>query len=551
MNSKTENAKGTLYKLLFLFLFLCCSTLNIFGVNYPIDPKGLSSIHPSDIVGKSIVFSEPSKSYIANCFYVEEAINQNKYSKKWLLSADNTGETPKSEYLNHTFKVLDLIYINAKDTLLSDGFVLKLKRDDGIIIGLKFNKFKPNKLYKQRGIPSFTDLFIKSNKITKSRLLSYYSGSDDEYKTDVFINAYDLDNINHYINSVNKEYEESEQLVSNIRPVDNYSLDSISYNNSKVLIYLKKNNNQEVCLTPWQLKELYDKRNQDIRFNERIHECITRYDQEELLYIKERLLGKELWVYSGIRSYTKFFKSIDEHSHKTNIDLWKASDDNLMWYNPNSGTFGSGITKFETMFMNTMNDYYSASCIIEDMVVSENCLTGRARNSKEVKGTLVDNDYCLYLVLKQNPNKDYFRYGNINMKDTLSRVYIMIENGISKKFVSDIENQLNIEKCRSLEQQMAKEMNDQFNNVFIVAERLWGDEIANLIQHGEVRFGFNVDMCLMAYRDEPYRISKVSTPFGLATCYNLFEKDVKLYFINEELIGIQFKLEDIHYYRNI
>ena len=549
MNSKTENAKGTLYKLLFLFLFLCCSTLNILGVNYPIDPTGLSSIHPSDIVGKSIVFSEPSQSYIANCFYVEEAIKQNNYSKKWILSADEKGETPKSEYLNHSFKVLDLIYLNTKDTLLSDGFVLKLKRDDGIIIGLKFNKYKPNKLYKQKGIPSFTDLFIKSNK--HPEFSSFNSGFVVEYTTDVFIDAYDLDNINNYINAVTQNYVESEQFASNIRVIDNYSLDSISYNNNKIQIYLKKNKNHDICLTPWQLKEIYDKRNQDISFNKRMNEYISKYDQDELLYIKERLLGKELWVYGSIRNYAKFFKSIDESSHKGNIELWKNSNDNLMWYNPISETFGSGITKFQSMFLNTMNDYYSASCIIEDMVISENCLIGRVRKSKEVKGTLADNDYCLYLVLKQNPNKDYFRYGNIDMKDTLNRVYIMVENGISKKFVSDIENQLNIEKSRSLDQQMAKEMNERFNNIFIVAERLWGEEIANLIQHGEVRFGFNVDMCLMAYRDEPYRISKVSTPFGLATCYNLFEKDVKLYFINEELIGIQFKLEDIHYYKNI
>jgi len=278
-----------------------------------------------------------------------------------------------------------------------------------------------------------------------------------------------------------------------------------------------------------------------------MNEYITKYDQDELLYIKEKLLGKELWVYSGIMNYAKFIKSIDEPSHKSNVDLWRITHYNRLWFNPNSNTYGSGITKFETMFMNTMNNYYSASCIIEDMVISENCLIGRIRNSKEIQGTLADNDYCLYLVLKQNTNKDYFREG-VDMKDTLMRVYIMVENGISKKFVSDIENKLNIEKYHSLEQQMSKEMNERFNNIYIIAKRLWGEEIANLIQHGEVRFGFNVDMCLMAYRDEPYRISKVSIPLGLATCYNFFERDVKLYFINEELIGIQFKLEDIHYY---
>lgn len=81
MNKKTKYATGTFYKLLFLILFLCCTSLNILGVNYPIDSTGVSLIHPSNIVGKSIVFTEPSKSYIANCFYVEEAINHDKYSK--------------------------------------------------------------------------------------------------------------------------------------------------------------------------------------------------------------------------------------------------------------------------------------------------------------------------------------------------------------------------------------------------------------------------------------------------------------------------------------
>ena len=71
-----------------------------------------------------------------------------------------------------------------------------------------------------------------------------------------------------------------------------------------------------------------------------MNEYISKYDQDELLYIKERLLGKELWVYGSIRNYAKFFKSIDESSHKDNIELWKNSNENLMWYNPNKRARG-------------------------------------------------------------------------------------------------------------------------------------------------------------------------------------------------------------------
>lgn len=548
-----EFIKYTSIRLYIVCIVLTFSfSLNVLGSNMNIDSLDLFLLHPNDIIGKHIIFSKPTETYVGDCFYSEEAFIHNKYSKKFRFLANDNGETPTTEYLDCVFNVLDIIFLNPKTNLISDGFVLKLQREDGAIIGLKFNKFNPDKKYARKSCPSFSELFIRS-KIVKeySKILSYHIGVDKVYSTDIQIKAINVDCVNRFIKSLTEEYKDTIQIVSNMREIDNYVLDSISYKSECVKIFIKRNGDN-ICVTPSQLQAIYTKRNQDIAYNRLMQKWISKYNQDELLYIKERLIGKELWVYGSIINYYFFEKPIGSNSKKSNYVLWSETNRERSWLSPYSEIYGSSVTEFETMFFNTMNDYYAKSCIIEDMIISENCLPGKARDVKYYKGrTHIDNDFCLYLVVKQNPNKEYLTSKSTNMNDTNSRIYVLVENGISEKFISDVDNQLNLEQCKLIEKGMIDEMNERFTNVYIVANKLWGENIAKLIQSREVRFGFSVDMCLMAYRDCPYRISKISTPFGLATCYNFFEKEVKLFFINEELIGIQFKLEDIRYYKNV
>jgi len=535
--------KTNLYVVVWVFFILLKSS-TIYSNNV-IDYQSAISFQPDQLIGKRFIFLEASESYKSNCFFTQEAIEKNDYSKKYIFAKDGKGFTPSSEYYNHVFTATRIIFPN--DDEISNGFVLELKRDDGIIMGLKFNKFKTNKKYKASN-PSFSDLFIATT--FYEGYPNFFTGKPTKkHKTSLQIKVFDLDDISDLCAKLTTKYNQEEVFIPYTTKIHNYNLDSISQNSTQVLLYFREDDSVTVALSPHNLRAKIFQRDSDINQADTIQRCIDKYDKEEILYIKERLIGKPLWAKAGIYSNTTYFyKPNNVHSRETNVQLW---GDNYRskpfdWLDPYKGLYGSGITKFEGNILNVINSYYATNCIIEDIVLSENCLIGRVRNRKDVKGTIFDNDYCYYLVLKRNPDKEYLREGNhINEED--SKVYVMVENGISKLFISDIENELNLEAHRAENRRMNKERNEQFHAIYTVAERLWGDGVAKLIQHGEVRFGFSSDMCIMANQNEPYRIGKVSTPFGLATCYDFFQKEEKLYFINDELIGIQFKLGKIRF----
>ena len=72
--------------------------------------------------------------------------------------------------------------------------------------------------------------------------------------------------------------------------------------------------------------------------------------------------------------------------------------------------------------------------------------------------------------------------------------------------------------------------------------QLYGKEIGDIISSGEVRLGFTKDMCNIAYDGEPYSpMYNVITPLGLADCRNFYTKGIKLYFIDNLLIGIEWE----------
>lgn len=77
------------------------------------------------------------------------------------------------------------------------------------------------------------------------------------------------------------------------------------------------------------------------------------------------------------------------------------------------------------------------------------------------------------------------------------------------------------------------------NNALV---KLYGKEIGDIISSGEVRFGFTKEMCNLSYDGEPYRPSyNVKTPLGLADCRDFYTKGIKLYFIDDLLIGVEWK----------
>lgn len=87
-----------------------------------------------------------------------------------------------------------------------------------------------------------------------------------------------------------------------------------------------------------------------------------------------------------------------------------------------------------------------------------------------------------------------------------------------------------------------------FTAKYEIISKAYGKDIADVICRGEVLFGFTSEMCNLAYEGEPFQIAQyVSTPFGNATVYDFYTKGVKLHFVNNLLIGIQWKNGKIKY----
>ena len=83
-----EFIKYTSMRLYIVCIVLTFSfSLNVLGSNVNIDSLDLFSLHPNDIIGKHIIFSKPTETYVGDCFYSEEALIHNKYSKKFRFLA--------------------------------------------------------------------------------------------------------------------------------------------------------------------------------------------------------------------------------------------------------------------------------------------------------------------------------------------------------------------------------------------------------------------------------------------------------------------------------
>lgn len=192
-----------------------------------------------------------------------------------------------------------------------------------------------------------------------------------------------------------------------------------------------------------------------------------------------------------------------------------------------------------------MDGMHTVNVIVEDLILAESFYNGPSGTKYKKPGTISGNDYRFMLVLKQNPEKTY----GSNKDESRTRIYVMFDDDhdITKYFYSDIENEVLLAEAQNREQERNRNWQADFDARFSVANRLWGQDIANVIKRGEVQFGFTPDMCLLSYHDSPFRVYNASTPLGTAICYDFYEESNRLFFINNELIGVQFKLGDIRY----
>ncbi len=115
-----------------------------------------------------------------------------------------------------------------------------------------------------------------------------------------------------------------------------------------------------------------------------------------------------------------------------------------------------------------------------------------------------------------------------------------------------VELQLNLEARDSVRQEiklqkkafyksLVSAMPDEYEtrlNVYKVAKSVFGEETAQLMRKGEVRFGWTKDMCTMARCTDEYKIGRVSSDIGWIDYYHYINLHRVYYFLDDKLIGI-------------
>lgn len=289
----------------------------------------------------------------------------------------------------------------------------------------------------------------------------------------------------------------------------------------------------------------------DVRKASEIQKMIDLYDKDQINYIRERLVGKSVWA--GIRlthDFSCIYRDLDKQTAYSDYILWRGRNYDRVfdaakprhWFEKCEGT---ASCSFKSSFLNVMDGMHTVNVIVEDLILAESFYNGPSGTKYKKPGTISGNDYRFMLVLKQNPEKTY----GSNKDESRTRIYVMFDDDhdITKYFYSDIENEVLLAEAQNREQERNRNWQADFDARFSVANRLWGQDIANVIKRGEVQFGFTPDMCLLSYHDSPFRVYNASTPLGTAICYDFYEESNRLFFINNELIGVQFKLGDIRY----
>lgn len=131
------------------------------------------------------------------------------------------------------------------------------------------------------------------------------------------------------------------------------------------------------------------------------------------------------------------------------------------------------------------------------------------------------------------------------IKDTL---FVPFSEEFLSLAMTDTEKEQFSDKFDAAVKKMWEEWNNRINTKREIYKRLYGEEAADIMCGGRVRFGFTTQMCKLALEGEPYQISTyVSTPLGLATMYHFYTQDIKLYFIDDILIGIAWRGNAIEY----
>lgn len=307
--------------------------------------------------------------------------------------------------------------------------------------------------------------------------------------------------------------------------------------------------------------------NLQVQLNMLRDSCAATYNQKELLPFIEKYTGKEVWLTNNVGE-NRIAKIWKKQSHCEKNHHW------LHCYGTCKSSFSSGM-------LGSFNDLKGINCICQGVVLIPNLQTDiiwepnthrllykkrlaymceyEYKESHHGEAIFKDNQFKhewkglmfeYYAVFTINPSKTYkqpYRRDSVTIANA-DTLFIPYSKELFRYIALDDDFQAKMKQHENWEQAQWDQYNRMEAARYQYAKAQWGEHIADKIQHGLLEFGFSSEMCIQARREEPYKIDKATTPFGLATRYDFYQSQLKLYFINDQLIGIQTKEQSPLYY---
>lgn len=253
----------------------------------------------------------------------------------------------------------------------------------------------------------------------------------------------------------------------------------------------------------------------------------------------------DVWIdrslFRNAISSTSNAKNVTTYEINGNVN-WALRDDGVL----TSAAFGGPTYSFAFAHADTIVLKPSLKNIInKDKIEYEK----RSRPNKKIPSSLVDSlEFRYYIAFTRCPDSLYVERnhftGKIESKygkEFTDTIFIEFNPTINTKLLTAQGFRQAKNGFYEREQVLWNEFNEEQKAYYKIAEEVWGEKIANIVCRGEVRLGFDEDMCHFAFMRTPYRTSTVQTPIGRAECQDFYEEGVKMYFQNKILIGLEWR----------
>lgn len=431
-----------------------------------------------------------------------------------------------------------------------NGSYFIMTDDKGDSLFMAFPKYNPNKEY---------DSYKKSYAYKNIRTLKKeHHDYKDIFHTGIDLTVFPLHEFESMMSTILST--QNNDFLNDALPIPVFHLLGLEYQSDgtansvpyKPLISLIKNNTDTLTnLSVSDIEYLSSEISEDYRKISVLKEYVDKFDYSIIDSIST-FLNQDIWIDSKILN-SAIFVSNNPNGHKVysskiKYNHWdyNFSDDAKWAYKSegylSSAAFGGKDYLFGYAHADTIVLKPNLRTVVEKLKFEKD-----PYNKKSFSPT--DSlEFRFYLALTRCPDSTYVDFNEFDRKyytqigkECNDTIFIEIEKN-TPKYLLSTQSFNNVKAgFYEREQYLWDEFSEEQKAYVEIATRMWGEKIAQIVCSGEVRLGFDEEMCHFAFMRTPFRTSSVQTPLGLAECQDFFMEGIRLYFQNKILIGIEWR----------